>query len=335
MASKAAAETAAWAEKKAAHRRFGGVLQQGPQAVLALFIVAFGIVLTAVSPNFLTPLNLQAIATGLAADAIMAVGMTMVLLMRGLDLSVGAVFALGALVAGKLLAGGQPILFAVGAGLAVSALVGVVNGYVISRIGVPHLIATLATLTIARGITVVVTQGFMVSGFPKAFEVVGQGYWGIVPIPVLIMLVIVAAGVWLLRNTTFFHRLYFIGGNPDAARLSGIQVGRTEIIIYTLSAILAGFAGIITSSRLGVVTALYGQGAELRVIAACVLGGVSIMGGEGTVIGSVLGVILLALISNAFVLLDVSVYWQGVVSGVVLLLAVMIDAIRVRRMRST
>lgn len=252
----------------------------------------------------------------------------MVLITGGIDLSIGSVLGLSALVAGKLLNTGVGIPTAILCAVVTGTAVGLLNGVLVAVIRVPPLIATMGTMIIARGVTTVVTQGFLVGGFPKSFEVIGQGYlWGI-PLPVCFVVVVAIAAGYLLKNARFLQQLYFIGGNTEAARLSGIRVERVTVAVYAISATLSAIAGVIMAARLGVVATSFGVGAELRAIPAAVIGGASLSGGEGTIGGTMLGVIFLALLTNAFVLLNVSVYWQGVASGVILLAAVIFDRLR-------
>ncbi len=193
------------------------------------------------------------------------------------------------------------------------------------------MITTLGMMGITSGVTLVISGGYPLSNFPENFLFIGQGYFSIVPVSVLLMLVLVFIADVLLRRARWLRLLYYIGGNERAAMLSGIPVDRIRILVYVFCASLAGFAGIIATSRLGSAFPLAGKGAELRVISACVIGGCSLKGGEGTVLGSLLGVLLMSIINDELVLLNVSIYWQSIISGVILIGAVTFDMLNQKR----
>ena len=299
---------------------------------ILLIIIGFGLIMTILTPNFLTLINLQSVAISFSLDAIMAAGMTLVIISGGIDLSVGSVLALAAVIMAKLhITLKWPLAFAVLSGLACAALIGLFAGFIISKLRIPNLIATLCTMVLARGLTTALSGGFWLSGFPEKFAFLGQGFISVLPVPFFIMLLIALIGQFLLRNTRYFQQYYFVGGNRNSAILSGILVGRVEIISFVICSVLSGLSGIIMASRLGMVSPTFGVGAELRVIAGCVIGGVTLGGGEGNILGALLGIVLLALVSNALILLNVSVYWQEVTYGIVLLVAVIIDSFRTKR----
>jgi ribose transport system permease protein len=296
---------------------------------LGLVIIAAG-VLTASTPIFATRANLTAVALGMSLDAIVAVGMTVLIVSGGFDLSVGAVMALaGAVAALAATAGGDRgdvALAALAAGLGTGAAVGAVNGGVIAQLGVNPLVATLATMSIARGLVLVLTGGYGLSNLPPAFNAFGQSQLLGQQPPIWAMALLVPLGDLLLRHSRWLRPSYAIGGNERAAHLSGIPVARLKITNYVLTGALAGLAGVLLAARLGTATVSAGMNAELRVIAAVVLGGASLSGGEGTVLGSFLGVLLMALIGNALNLFAVSPNWQSLITGGVLLFAVTLDA---------
>jgi ribose transport system permease protein len=304
------------------------------QRELSIFLVVLFacILLNFLSPNFLRPANLIALLLGLSFNAILAVGMTILLISGGFDLSVGATLALAGAMAGYAMTkfdAGAPVgvLF----GLLIGAFVGVCNGLLIAKVGVNPLIATLGMQQVARGAVFLLTGGLGIPNLPDSFNVLGQGKVASMQYPVWIMLVVVMVGEVLLRRTRFFRQSYFIGGNERSARLSGINVDRVKIINYVLMGTLAALAGILITGRMGTASVSAGNGAELQVISACVIGGASLAGGEGSVLGSLLGVILMALILNGLNMLNVNPYWQTIVVGGVLILTVAADALNRRR----
>jgi ribose transport system permease protein len=294
--------------------------------------------LAATTPAFATRANLTAVALGMSLDAIIAVGMTVLIVSGGFDLSVGSVLALaGAAAALVATAGGDRSAAALGAlaaGMATGAAAGAVNGAVVARIGVNPLVGTLATMSIARGLVLVLTGGYGLSSLPPAFDAIGQAQFLGQQSPIWAMLLLVPLGELLLRRSRWLRASYAIGGNERAAHLSGVPVARLKAINYVLTGTLAGLAGVLLAARLGTATVSAGMNAELRVIAAVVLGGASLAGGEGTVIGSFLGVLLMALIGNALNLFAVSPNWQPFITGGVLLFAVTLDAAGRRFRRS-
>jgi ribose transport system permease protein len=262
--------------------------------------------------------------------------MTMLLISGNFDLSVGSVMALSGIAAAWLMVKGHmsPPIGVLG-GLAVGAVAGSINGLVVTRIGVNPLIATLGMMAIARGSALGFTSGHPVINVPMSFAWIGQGSLAGMPIPILIMVVVVLVADVLLRRGRALRQLYYVGGSPKAAKLSGINVNRVVFSAFVASGLFAAMAGIISLARLtsGVPTAF--AGVELRIIAACVIGGASLSGGEGTVAGALLGLIFMALVTNALTLFGVSIYWEGVVTGTILTTAVSLDMISRRRLRTS
>ncbi len=296
-------------------------------------IVVAGLLMTALTPYFLTWGNIESMIIGMAPTAIIVVGMTIVLVSGGLDLSVGSVMALSGTLAGLLMLRGTPIWLSILLVLAAGAVVGAINGLVITALRVNPLIATLGMLTIARGIAMVITQGFTVTGLPEPFAYLGQGVLAGVPPMLWIMAAIVAAGDLAMRSMRYMRPVYYVGGNERAALLSGIKVDQVKVATYVLSAVLSAVAGILLASRLMAGTPTAGVGLELTAIAAAVIGGASLLGGEGTVLGGFLGAVFMSIIGNAMIILGISIYWQGIVSGVILILVVSLDMLlRTRRL---
>lgn len=297
---------------------------------LAAMIVAIVVGMSFASPHFLSLANFRAIAIGLVPIAICAIGMTILLASGGFDLSVGSVLALASTVVALLLIAGAPIPIAVGGALVLGVAVGLVNGLVVTKIGVNPLVATLGTMLIARGIALVITEGFSLSNLPPAFGWAGRADIAGVPFLLWVTLILVVAFDLAMRHGSFFRKIYYIGANEKAARLSGLAVDRIKIAAYAISGTLAALAGVLLASRLMSGTPTAGNALELQVLAAAVIGGASLKGGEGTILGAFLGVIFVALLNNAMTMLAVSIYWQMIVTGAVLIAAVAFDML-VRR----
>jgi ribose transport system permease protein len=302
------------------------------ELVLLLVVLLTGAVLWILSPSFATWSNLTSVAIGFAPEAVIAVGMTILIVSGGFDLSVGSLMALCGVIAGLVMKSGWGIALGMACGLALGAFCGLVNGLVVTQANVNPLIATLGMMSVARGISLVITQGYSVTDLPPALRFLGEGTLWVFPVSVTIMALLVLAGDIGLRKNRFLRQVYYIGGNERAARLSGIKVDQVRIFTYVLSGLLAAFGGIMLTARLMTATPMAGQNVELKTIAAVVIGGASLAGGEGTVLGGFLGIVFMALVSNALTLLDVSLYWHGVVLGGILIVAVSVDmALKKRR----
>lgn len=304
---------------------------------LVLMIIVIGILLQVITGRFLTTANLNAITLGFAASAIIVVGMTTALVSGGFDLSVGSTFAMGGVTAAIALRAEIPIPLAFAAGVLAGLIAGFVNGLLITKAHINPFITTLGMMSIARGIGYAITEGSPIAGMPEGFTGIAQGSnLGIQGLPfqlnnlIIIALIVVIIGDLLMRRSAAFRQVYYVGGNEDAARLSGINVTRVKIGVYTLSATLAALAGVLSVSRFTVADPGAGTGEELRIIAACIIGGCSLSGGRGTVLGGLLGLIFVGFINNGMVLLRVPVYWQTLVMGVILLLAVGFDMLSQR-----
>jgi ribose transport system permease protein len=296
---------------------------------LTLFVLIAGLVviMSVLSPYFLSLANFRAMAVGLIPTAIIAVGMTMLLVSGNFDLSVGSVLALSSTVLALLVTNGVSIPLSVLITLALGVLIGLVNGLLVSAIGVNPLVATLGTMSIARGVALVLTEGFSIANLPPLFGWAGKSEILALPVMFWIMIAIVVAGDLAMRHWAFLRQAYFIGANERAARLSGMPVGRVKCVAFMITAGLAAIAGILLASRLMSGTPTAGNALELQVLAAAVIGGASLRGGEGTVLGAILGVIFVALVNNAMTMLAVSIYWQMIVTGLVLVFAVAIDMV--------
>jgi ribose transport system permease protein len=304
------------------------------QSLIALLILC--IVISVLSDKFLTVTNAWNVMRQISVNVCISVGMTMVILAGGIDLSVGSVLALcGAIAAGLLKEGieipsanlfvGFTIPGVVVIALVAGSLIGAFNGFVITRFNVPPFVATLAMLTIARGLTMLWTQGFPISGLGERFTWIGTGWFLGIPVPVWISGIIVLIAIVITNRTRLGRYVYAIGGNESAATLSGINVMKVKLTVYAIAGGLAAAGGLIVTSRLDAAQPNAGLGYELDSIAAVVIGGTSLTGGKGSIGGTVLGAVIIGVLNNGLVLLDVSPFWQQVVKGAVILLAVIID----------
>jgi ribose transport system permease protein len=296
-----------------------------------LIIVA--ILLTIASPYFLTANNLFNIGVQVSIVAIIAVGETLVILTGGIDLSVGAVAGLGGILGTMAIAkAGLPIAVGILIAVLAGALIGFVNGLLVAQAKLPPFIATLGMLGICSGLPFIVGGENAVYGLPSSFRLFGEGQIGPVPMPILYLIVIAGAGHLILSRTKLGRYAYAIGSNQEAARLSGIPLNRYLIVVYMIPAALAGFGGMIAASLVHSGQPNYGNGLELNVIAACVIGGASLFGGVGTIGGTMIGAFLMAVITNGAVLLNITQYYQEVIIGVIIWLAVWWDQVRRRRL---
>ncbi|RAZ69359.1 ribose ABC transporter permease [Planococcus maitriensis] len=285
------------------------------------------IIITAINPSFLSMSNILNVLRQVSINALIAFGMTFVILTGGIDLSVGSILALtGAVTAGMMASGIDPIL-AMLLGLFLGAVLGAINGVIIAKGKVAPFIATLATMTIYRGLTLVYTEGRPVSGLgdSMAFQMLGKGYFLGIPVPVVTMIVSFGILYFILKKTTFGRRVYAVGGNEEASVLSGINADRIKIYVYSLVGALAALASLILTSRLNSAQPTAGNMFELDAIAAVVLGGTSLTGGRGWIVGTLIGALIIGVLNNGLNLIGVSSFFQQVVKGAVILLAVLLD----------
>lgn len=302
------------------------------ELTLLILILVLVVGMSGVSPYFMTLENFRAMAVGLVPTGIIVVGMTLLLVAGGFDLSVGSVLALASTICALLLIAGIPVWLTICLTIIIGGLIGLLNGVLITALTINPLVATLGTMSAARGLALVFTEGFSLSTLPPSFGLAGKTLLLGLPIIVWVMCLVVLLGDIAMRQMTFFRQLYFIGSNERAAKLSGIAVNRARIVAYTITSALAALAGILLASRLMSGTPTAGAGLELQVLAAAVIGGASLRGGEGTVLGAFFGAVFVALINNAMTMLAISIYWQMIVTGVVLIVAVGIDMLARRRM---
>ena len=294
-------------------------------ALLALLLFA---VLAVSSPYFFTTLNINSLQTSIAPYAIMAVGMMALLISGVFDMSVGSVMCLGGLVSAMCLGAGCNVLVAVAAGLAAGALVGFINGFLVEVAGVNALITTIGMMYIVRGICEVTLVGQSLSGFsnfPNSFLLLGRGKFLGIYMMFWAMLIIMAAFQFYLRRRPGGRRLYYIGGNPSAARLMGIKSAKIRILTFMLSGTLSALAGILVTARSGTANRYTGQDAQMDIIIACIIGGGSLAGGQGSVVGAFFGMAFMVLMSNAFNLYEVAPQWQSICVGFILLVVIAVD----------
>ncbi|HSP21628.1 MAG TPA: ribose ABC transporter permease [Planococcus sp. (in: firmicutes)] len=295
----------------------------GPFIGLIVIVLIFSIL----EPGFLSVNNLLNVLRQVSFNALIAFGMTFVILTGGIDLSVGSILALtGAVSAGLMASGIDPIL-AMLAGLLLGAILGAVNGVIIAKGKVAPFIATLATMTIYRGLTLVYTEGRPISGLGDnvAFQMLGKGYFLGIPIPVVTMLISFGILYFILKKTTFGRRVYAVGGNEEASILSGINTDRIKIYVYSLTGLLSALAALMLTSRLNSAQPTAGEMFELDAIAAVVLGGTSLTGGRGWIVGTLIGALIIGVLNNGLNIIGVTSFFQQVVKGAVILLAVLLD----------
>ncbi|NDL68359.1 ABC transporter permease [Anaerotalea alkaliphila] len=301
------------------------------KAIWMVFVALF-LVFAFANPLFVSSSNLFTIARQVAVLGIASIGMTFVILIAGIDLSVGSIITLVNVVGAYLMVNsGFGMVSAVLVSLLVGMLIGVLNGFLISTIGISAIIATFATQTVFKGLAYILSGGTPIYGFDERFKIIGQGYLGPVPVPVIIMIACFALGSFILNKSYFGRYFYAVGGSEEASRLSGILVGRTKYLVYALSGLFAGLAGIVMLSRTNSAQPTAGLGYEFDVITCVVLGGVSITGGYGKMSNVVAGVLIIGILTNGMVLMNVSTYMQLIVKGIVLALAVGFDSLQKKR----
>jgi ribose transport system permease protein len=310
------------------------------QSVLALALMV--IALTLMTDKFFTLDNSLNVLRQICANLCLSIGMTIIILSGGIDLSVGSMLALSGAVAAGLLKNGVVIpgtdMFievtgsgAILAGLLVGTVLGWFNGFVITRFKLPPFVATLGMLSIARGLTMLWTGGFPITRLGDSFGFMGSGHFIGIPMPVWISAALIAVFVVLMKRTRFGRNVYAVGGNEKAATLSGLNVNRIKVLVYTLGGLLSGVAGLLVTARLDSATPNAGLSYELDSIAAVVIGGTSLTGGRGSIMGTVLGCLIIGVLNNGLVLLEVSPFWQQVIKGLVILVAVAVDRVGARK----
>ncbi len=282
------------------------------------------IALSLLSERFLRPTNLVNVLRQASINGIVSVGMTMVILTGGIDLSVGSVLALSAVICADMLKKGLPVPLAVAMALGIGAALGTINGLIITRGRIPPFIATLGMLTVARGLTLMYTQGQPITGLPAAFRFIGAGSLGPIPMPIVLFGLTFIIGFVILSRTRLGEYIYVLGDNPQAARLAGVPTERITVLVYAIAGLCAALAGLVLIARLDSAQPIIGQGYEFNAIAAVVVGGTSFAGGEGGLGGTLLGALLIETLDNGLNLLNVSALWEQVVKGIVIALALLL-----------
>jgi ribose transport system permease protein len=284
------------------------------------------------SGEFLSTENISNIIRQVSINGILAVGMTFVILTGGIDLSVGSVMAFtGTIMVGLMINNGMPAIAAVIIGIILGALLGYINGLFISRARIPAIIVTLAMMEAARGLALLYTGGYPLSGLPASYAFIGRGYlFGVIPMPAVIMILVFIVAYIILNHLPIGRYIYAIGGNEEAVRLSGVKVKRIKSFVYLISGITAAISGLIMTSRLASGQPMAGEGYELDAIAAVVLGGTSIAGGRGHIFGTILGALLLGVLSNGLNLMGVSPYVQRVLKGAIIVGAIYYSSFRLK-----
>ncbi|MCT1578094.1 ribose ABC transporter permease [Oceanobacillus kimchii] len=294
-----------------------------PLIALVLLIVT----VTIMNPAFLDPANIMNLLRQISINGLIAFGMTFVILTGGIDLSVGSILALSSAIAAIMMTSGIDPILAVIIGVLLGAVFGALNGILVSKGNLAPFIVTLATMTIFRGLTLVFTDGKPVTGLGDsyAFQLFGKGYFLGIPVPAVTMIIAFVILWFLLHKMSFGRKTYAIGGNEKAAKISGIKVDRVKIFIYSISGMMAALAGMILTSRLNSAQPTAGTSYEMDAIAAVVLGGTSLAGGKGRIAGTFIGVLIIGILNNGMNLLGISSFYQQVVKGVVILIAVLLD----------
>lgn len=298
--------------------------------IIALFALCL---ILAINPNtsefFLTKKNVFNVLRQISSNLFLACGMTMVIILGGIDLSVGSIIALsGCVAAGGVVRYGLPISVALILGVLVGLIVGVVNGTIISKTTIPAFIVTLATMNITKGLAYVYTGGSPVRVVTKEWQFVGAGYIGSIPTPVILLVIVLIVTSLIMNKTRFGRHIYAVGGNAQAAIFSGIKVAKVKFLVHAFSGVMAGLAGIVLASRMYSGQPTAGDGAEMDAIAAVVVGGTSMIGGSGKLAGTIIGGLIIGVLNNGLNLLNVNSFWQYVVKGTVILLAVFIDYVK-------
>lgn len=320
-------------ELPSAENKVIGFFKDNTGIIIALLVLCGLLaILPATRSSFLSSQNMFNVLRQISTNMLIACAMTMVIILGGIDLSVGSIIALsGVIAAGCVSRYHLPIFAALIAGMLVGVFIGIFNGYIICKTTIPSFIVTLATMNIARGLAKVYTGGSPVRVVTKEWQFIGAGYVGIIPVPVILMLIIIAITAVIMNKTKLGRHIYAVGGNAQAAVFSGIKVSKVKFLVHAYAGLMAGIAGIILASRMYSGQPTAGEGAEMDAIAAVVVGGTSMAGGSGKIGGTIIGALIIGVLNNGLNLMNVNSFWQDVVKGAVILLAVFIDYIRNRK----
>jgi len=302
--------------------KFGKTLRQFGLFLVVILIV---IVMRFLSPVFLTSKNIMNVLRQISMNGILAIGMTFVILTGGIDLSVGSVVAITGVIVGNLMEQGTNWLVACLVALVASALVGVINGSLVAYVGFQPFIATLSTMTIGRGFALAYSNGKPYAIKNEAFKAIGQGSIAGIPTPIILLVIVCTLGIIVLNMTTFGRYVFAIGGNKNAARLSGVRTKRVESTVFIISSICAWLVGLILAARISSGSPISGEGYEMDAIASTAIGGTSMSGGIGSLSGTILGFVIIGLLSNSMNLLNINSFYQQIVKGCLIILAVLLD----------
>lgn len=302
------------------------------ELTIVLIVIAFGVFLSFASPYFLRTSNLLIIINGLALNMIIAVGLTISLIGGNTDFSVGSMMGCCAFITGKVLETGASIAVAIIAGFCTGIMLGMINGILVVKLKVLPIVVTMGTWMAYKGLGLTIVGNASLSNLPAAFKVIAQD-WNFLGLPfnICVMIVVMLIGILLLKYSNFFHEAFYIGGNKESARLAGINVDRFTIITYGITGLLCALSGILMLSRLGSAPSTMGQGVEFNIISALLIGGVSFNGGEGSIFGAFLGILLMGIISNALALFGINANMQLVIVGTILVFSVWMDEVNRRR----
>jgi len=303
-----------------------GFVKENLGIIGGLFIICA--IMSIMSPVFLTVDNALSVGRQISTNATIALGMALVIITGGIDLTVGAVVALSGTLTVGMINSGVPLEFAMLIGVGTGVLTGFVNGFVISRTGMAPFIVTMCSMNIVRGAAYIYSGGLPIRCNSDAFAALGTGYLGVIPYPIIYLVVLILIITLVLSRTKFGTYVYAFGGNREAAKFSGIPTKAVELIVYTISGTLSGFAGVVLASRMYSGQPSVQSGAEMDAIAACVLGGVSMTGGVGKIGGVIIGTLIIGVISNGLNLLNINSFWQLIVKGVIVVIAVYLDIIK-------
>jgi ribose transport system permease protein len=304
-------------------------IYNSPSFGIFIILIVLAGVLSLATNKFLTSDNLFSVFRAFSFTAMMAIGECLVIITGGIDLSTGSVFAFGGVIcAFAMTKWGLGVSTGLIMGLASGILFGAMNGVFITKFKLPPFISTLGTMSIARGLSYAITGGFPLPNLPESFKYMGQGYVGPIPVPVILLVIFGIIFSIFLDSTIIGRRVYATGGNEEAAIVSGINTKKIKLIVYSLSGLMASFAGMATAARLGVAQSTAGTGYEMDAIASVIIGGASVSGGAGTILGTIIGAAIMGILRNGLVLLNVSAYWQQTVMGCVIILAVTLDQLR-------
>lgn len=306
-------------------------LSMALRSVMYILLVFMILYLSLATNKFLTMANIMTILRQISITSIVAIGMTMIIILAQIDLSVGSTVAISTVLVATFMQAGIPIVLAIILTILASALIGLFSGFIIARFNLHAFLVTLALMTAIRGLGYFITGGYPKGGLPQAFSVISAGFIGPVPYTVIYMAIIYAVFIYILGHTAFGRSIYAIGGNKESSRLSGINVNKVTIAVFTISGALCGLAGVILSSRLQSGSPDAAQGWEMDVIAAAVIGGSSMYGGVGKLQGTLIGMLFMGVLTNGMVLLSINPYMQDVIKGIVILMAVILNSLQSRK----